>query len=146
MSNWKKAISSIRNRKKRRLDDSIPEEDSLNDNVQQQLSPIEPEKRYVEEQIVEKESPSNYVEAKPIVEEAFEHKANKHLIVELKQLNTEYTQINDKLKLDFKNLEKINKDLKIANTTLKDKLQLFYICMIVITVLQTLLVSCFALR
>ena len=187
MSNWKKVVvNTIRNRKKRKLDDisnldqenilvnnnkkelinteQIAQEKNENENenenqiedeneneneIEDNDNKNEPDNENEIEDNDNKNEPDNddnEVELLIKSEESFEYRANKQLVVELKQLNVEYTRLNSKLKSDFNNLEKSNSELTLTNASLKDKLQLFYICMVVITILQTLLVYCFALR
>ena len=68
------------------------------------------------------------------------------LVIKLKKVNADHKLLNDQLRHDFEALRKCNAKKESENETLKDKLFLFYICMVVITVLQSILVGCFALR
>lgn len=73
-------------------------------------------------------------------------KYDTELIDELRKIKEKHKTLNEQLKSDFDAVKSKNIVLASENETLKDKLFLFYICMVIITVLQSLLVACFALR
>lgn len=98
-----------------------------------------------------KEEPNEYVnndsdeENKPSI--SIETYTN--LLEKLKKLNNDFNGTRNQitqLKQDFNNINNENNALIAKNDSLKERIYLFHICMIIITIIQSLIIGCFAMR
>lgn len=170
-SNWKKAFTSLKRRKNKQQDTDYHEESKKWDETEHKTSSLSD--RLLIEGKVSHPSVSNNQTQTSITSDSISEenvviardmdddhvfetgtdvmvrhrkKYNTELVNELQKLKEEHKTLNEQLKLDFDAVKSKNLVLMNENETLKDKLFLFYICMIIITILESLLVACFALR
>jgi hypothetical protein len=68
------------------------------------------------------------------------------LMQKLKQLNNDLNETKELYVNKINNINKEHESLIVTNDMLKEKLYLFHICMIIITLIETFIVACFALR